>query len=633
MISTKEFEKLKYETLKYFWGYDSFRDSQEDIIHSIISCKDTLALLPTGAGKSLCYQLPALLQQGTCIVISPLVALMRDQVSQLKKRGIEAEFLSSELEEAEAETIYNNCRDGLTKLLYVSPERLANAQFLQNIEEVEISFIAVDEAHCISEWGQDFRPSYQNIKTFKEQFKDVPCLALTATATRKVLSEIQSKLGLKNPNVFQKSFRRNNLNIVIEEISDKYQRIYDILRLNQKSGIIYTRTRKEAEELTYFLNYKGINNVDFFHAGISPKEKMGKQKKWINSQSNVLVSTNAFGMGIDKDNVRFVIHFSPSASIENYYQEIGRAGRDGHQSYAFMFWNQQELNNFNQILASQIPTKKEFTAIVSYIYSAFQVADGELPEQTFQLHIDRVKRFTKSSTPKIKNVLNFLHNQELIFHNEYKSLSTLELKIKPEEIDLLPRKESYLIELLLRNIAGLTSHKVHFSEVALAAKIGSDIQQLKESIKDLQKQSYLEYIDGSLSSIKFLKHRNDRLISGKYWMLFEQIQKTKIQKWEEMKFFTRDEQYCKMKLILSYFDEKNIKNCGHCHVCKRNTESIFGSSVSRDIVTVLEKQPSSLEEIAVQLSFHKKEKILENLIDLLDSGRVKMLNFRTYALA
>lgn len=633
MISTKEFEKLKYETLKYFWGYDSFRDSQEDIINSIISCKDTLALLPTGAGKSLCYQLPALIQQGTCIVISPLVALMRDQVSQLKKRGIEAEFLSSELEEAEAETIYNNCKDGLTKLLYVSPERLANAQFLQNIEEVEISFIAVDEAHCISEWGQDFRPSYQNIKTFKEQFKNVPCLALTATATHKVLTEIQSKLGLKNPNVFQKSFRRNNLNIVIEEISDKYQRIYDILRLNQKSGIIYTRTRKEAEELTYLLNSKGVSNVDFFHAGISPKEKMEKQKKWINSQSNVLVSTNAFGMGIDKDNVRFVIHFSPSASIENYYQEIGRAGRDGHQSFAFMFWNQQELNNFDQILANQIPTKKEFTAIVSYIYSAFQVADGELPEQTFQLHIDRVKRFTKCSTPKIKNVLNFLHNQELIFHNEYKSLSTLELKIKPEEIDLLPRKESYLIELLLRNIPGLSSHKVHFSEVALAAKIGSDIQQLKESIKDLQKQSYLEYIDGSLSSIKFLKHRNDRLVSGKYWILFEQIQKNKIQKWEEMKFFTKDERYCKMKLILSYFDEKNIKNCGQCHVCKRNTESIFGSSVSRDIVTVLEKQPSSLEEIAVQLSFHKKEKILENLIDLLDSGRVKMLNFRTYALA
>ena len=369
MIFTKEFEKLKYETLKYFWGYDSFRDSQEDIINSIISCKDTLALLPTGAGKSLCYQLPALIQPGTCIVISPLVALMRDQVSQLKKRGIEAEFLSSELEEAEAETIYNNCKDGLTKLLYVSPERLTNAQFLQNIEEVEISFIAVDEAHCISEWGQDFRPSYQNIKTFKEQFKDVPCLALTATATLKVLTEIQSKLGLKNPNVFQKSFRRNNLNIVIEEISDKYLRIYDILRLNQKSGIIYTRTRKEAEELTYFLNSKGISNVDFFHAGISPKEKMAKQKKWINSQINSMFTTKAFGMGIDKDNVSFVIHFSPSASIENYYQEIGRAGRDGHQSFAFMFWNQQELNNFDQILANQIPTKKEFTAIVSYIYS------------------------------------------------------------------------------------------------------------------------------------------------------------------------------------------------------------------------------------------------------------------------
>ena len=633
MVSSKDFQRLKLDTLKHFWGYETFRQSQEEIINSIVTGNDTLALLPTGAGKSMCYQLPALIQQGTCIVISPLLALMKDQVSQLKLHGIEAEHLSSELEEAEAEIIYNNCKDGITKLLYVSPERLTNSTFLQNIEEIEVSFIAVDEAHCISEWGQDFRPSYQNIKTFKEQFKDVPCLALTATATQKVLSEIQNKLGLKNPNIFQKSFRRNNLNIIIEEISDKYQRIYEILRHNKTSGIIYTRTRKDAEELTHFLKSKGIENVDFFHAGLSAKEKNTKQKNWVNSERNVLVSTNAFGMGIDKDNVRFVIHFSPSSSIENYYQEIGRAGRDGEQSFAFMFWNRQELKNYDDILSNQIPNKREFTEIISFIYSAFQVAEGELPEQTFQLHIERVKRFTKSSTPKIKNVLNFLHNQELIFHNDYKGLSTLELKIQPEEIDLLPRKDAYFLELLLRNLAGLSTHKVHFSEAALVNKIGTEPHHLKENIKDLQKQNYLEYVDGSLSSIKFLKHRNDRLISGKYWSLFEQIQKNKIQKWEEMKFFTTDSQYCKMKLILSYFGERNLKNCGHCHVCKRNTESIFGSSIANDIVKILEKNPASLEDIAVHLSFHKKEKILENLIDLLDSGKVKMLNFRTYTLA
>lgn len=633
MISANDLQKLKFDTLKHFWGYDHFRESQESIINSITSGVDTLALLPTGAGKSLCYQLPALIQQGTCIVISPLLALMKDQVNQLKIRGIEAEFLSSELEESEAEIIYNNCKDGLTKLLYVSPERLTNSVFLQNIEEIEISFIAVDEAHCISEWGQDFRPSYQNIKTFKEQFKNVPCLALTATATQKVLIEIQNKLGLKNPNIFQKSFRRSNLNIIIEEVSDKYQRIFDILRHNNTSGIIYTRTRKDTEELTHFLKSKGIENIDFFHAGLSAKEKNKKQYNWVNSDRNVLVSTNAFGMGIDKDNVRFVIHLSPSSSIENYYQEIGRAGRDGEQSFAFMFWNSQELKNFDEILSHQIPNKREFTEIISFIYSAFQVAEGELPEQTFQLHLERVKRFTKCSTPKIKNVLNFLNHQELIFHNDYKSLSTLELKINAEEIDLLPRKESYLLELLLRNIAGISSHKVHFSEVALAAKIDTELHHLKESIKDLQKQNYLEYIDGSLSSLKFLKHRNDRLISGKYWSLFEQIQKNKIQKWEEMKFFTTDQQYCKMKLILSYFGEKNLKNCGHCHVCKSNNDSIFGSSIAHDIVKILERKPSSLEDIAVQLSFHKKEKILENLIDLLDCGKVKMLNFRTYTLA
>lgn len=633
MVSTRDFQKLKYDTLKHFWGYDSFRDSQETIIDSVISGRDALALLPTGAGKSLCYQLPALIQQGTCIVISPLLALMKDQVSQLKLRGIEAEYLSSELEDSEAEIIYSNCKDGLTKLLYVSPERLTNSLFLQNIEEIEVSFIAVDEAHCISEWGQDFRPSYQNIKPFKEHFKDVPCLALTATATQKVLEEIQNKLGLKHSQVFQKSFKRDNLNIIVEELSDKYERIFEILRHNNSSGIIYTRTRKEAEELTNFLKSKGVNNVDYFHAGLSAKEKNTKQNNWINSDNKVLISTNAFGMGIDKENVRFVIHFSPSSSIENYYQEIGRAGRDGKPSFAFMFWNRQELKNFDDILSHQIPNKREFSEIISFIYSAFQVAEGELPEQSFQLHIERVKRFTKCSAPKIRNVLNFLHNQELIFHNDYKSLSTLELKINSDEIDLLPKKEAYFFELLLRNLAGLSTHKVHFSETALANKSNVELHHLKESIKDLQKQNHLEYIDGSLSSIKFLKHRNDRLILGKYWPLFEQIQRNKIQKWEEMKFFTTDNQYCKMKLILSYFGEKNLKNCGHCHVCKRNNESIFGSSISNDIVKILEQKPSSLEEIAVQLSFHKKEKILENLIDLLDSGKVKMLNFRTYTLS
>jgi ATP-dependent DNA helicase RecQ len=633
MISQQDFQKLKYDTLKYFWGYDDFRDSQEEIINAVINEKDSLVLLPTGAGKSLCYQLPALLKEGTCLVISPLLALMKDQVNQLKSRGIEAEYLSSELDEYDAETIYSRCKEGLTKLLYVSPERLTNSQFLQNIQEIQLSFIAVDEAHCISEWGQDFRPSYQNIKHFRTNIPEIPCLALTATATPKVLDEIKNKLELKNPKVFQKSFKRDNIKIFTEEVSDKFQRIFDILKHTNDSGIVYVRTRKEAELLTEYLHKNQLKNVDYFHAGLTTKEKNARQTIWSNSETHVLISTNAFGMGIDKDNVRFVIHYSPAPSIENYYQEIGRAGRDGKDSFAFMLWNQQELLNFDQILKNQIPNKAEFLKIVSYLYSIFQVAEFELPEKVFQLNTVGIQNFTKLSRAKINNVLNFLHNQEIIYFNDNKSLSSLQLLMQADEIDQLPQKDAYFIELMLRTISGITTHKVMFSEQQASNKLGISIDLIKERLKELQKKNYLEYVDGALSSIKFLKPRDERAVNAAYWKLFEHIQRNKIQKWEEMKFYVENKDYCKMKLILSYFGEKNSKNCGQCSVCEKNKQSIFGKNISLQIINLLSKRASTIEELSVQLSYHSKENILENLIFLLDSGKVRMVNFRTYALA
>ncbi|WP_288461325.1 ATP-dependent DNA helicase RecQ [uncultured Chryseobacterium sp.] len=633
MISQQDFQELKFKTLKHFWGYDGFRDSQEAIIDSVINEKDTLVLLPTGAGKSLCYQLPALLKEGTCLVISPLLALMKDQVNQLKSRGIEAEYLSSELDEYDAENIYDRCKEGLTKMLYVSPERITNKQFLQNIEEIELSFIAVDEAHCISEWGQDFRPSYQNIKEFRKNNPKIPCLALTATATPKVLEEIKLKLELKNPQVFQKSFKRDNIKIFMEEVSDKFQKVFDILKFSNEAGIVYVRTRKEAELLSEFLKKNQLKNVDYFHAGLSTKEKNTKQEIWNRSDNHVLISTNAFGMGIDKDNVRFVLHYSPAPSIENYYQEIGRSGRDGKESFAFLLWNKQELLNFDQILKNQIPNKAEFLKIVTYLYSIFQVAEFELPEKVFQLNINGIYNFTKLSNAKIRNVLNFLHNQEIIYFNEHKSLSSLQLLMEAHEIDQLPIKDAYFLELMLRTISGITTHKVMFSEQQVSGKIGSSVELIKERLKELQQKGYVEYIDGALSSIKFLKPRDERLNSSVYWKLFEHIQKNKIQKWEEMKFYIEDDKYCKMKLILNYFGEKNAKNCGQCSVCERNKQSIFGKNISHQILNLLSKRPSTIEELSIQLSYHSKENILENLIFLLDTGKVKMLNFRTYALA
>jgi len=630
LSSTESQDRLIHQTLKQFWGFDEFRSSQKNIILSIVNGKDTLALLPTGGGKSLCYQLPAIVLQGTCLVISPLLALMRDQIDALQAIGIEAELLSSDLDEFEEESVYNRCKEGLIKILYISPERLQNQLFLRSIQEIEVSFIAVDEAHCISEWGSDFRPSYQNIKKFRQEFKNVPCLALTATATNQVVDEIVSKLGLHNPQVYKQSFKRENLNIIVENTSNKYNRILEFIRQNPSSGIIYTRTRKEAEELTYFLKNSKFQNADFFHAGLSSTEKEKLQKKWISSQFHVLVSTNAFGMGIDKDNVRFVIHLSPSSTIENYYQEIGRAGRNGEEALTLMLWNEQELTNIDNTFKNQIPNKTEYEKILTYLYSIFQIGDNDWPEKTFQLDLNRIKNLTKLSLAKIKNILTFLNNQELIYYKNNISASTIQSFVQSDELEQLASSDAYFIELLFRNLPGLSIQKVHFSDLAFCKKNGMDIQNFKQKLLQLQKAGHLEYLDGSLHSIKFLKPRNDRHLFGEYWMLFNNIQKNKLRKWEENKFFIQDSDFCKMKLILSYFGERDAENCGKCSVCRKRTNS--KRTLSYDISQQLSNRPMSLDEVAANLNFYSKESISETLIFLLDIGKVKMLNYKTYML-
>lgn len=627
MQSEAEIKGVLLKTLQNFWGYSSFRAPQEEIILSVIRGKDTLALLPTGGGKSLCYQLPALVLEGVCLVVSPLLALIKDQVTQLKSIGVEAEYLSSELDENEQEEIYARAAEGITKLLYVSPERLSNSLFLQKITNIHISFIAVDEAHCISEWGQDFRPSYQRIGEFRKLFGDVPCLALTATATPKVIADIETKLTLKSPQIFQKSYKRDNLRIFHEEISDKYQRILDFMKNNSASGIIYVRTRKEAEELTAFLKQKGIENVDFYHAGLSLKDKNQNQKKWQQSSSHTLVSTNAFGMGIDKENVRFVIHFSPSVSLENYYQEIGRAGRDGHESYALLLWNEQEFSDIDDVFRNQIPNKTEFLSILSFLYSIFQIAEGEASEKIFKLNIQKIRDFTKTSFAKIKNVLNFMHNQELVFWNNYKDLSTLELKISAEDLELLPPKEAYFVEFLLRNISGIATHKVAFSEEMLSRKLGISVQEIQDRIQYLEEKELVEYVDGSADSIKFLKPRNTRELQGKYWNEFQQIQRNKLQKWEEMKYFIRETDYCKMNMILTYFGEKNAQNCHKCYICQPLNST---QNLSAQILNVLNEKPMTFDEVRAKLNLSGKEEIFETLVSLLNEHKIKMLDYKTY---
>lgn len=623
---------LKQQALESYWGHTAFRDLQEEIIDSVLNGRDTLALLPTGAGKSLCYQLPALISEGTCIVISPLLALMRDQVLQLKNKGLEAEYLSSDLDDKQTEQILYSCKMGITKLLYISPERILNNTFLTNLEEIQVSFIAVDEAHCISQWGQDFRPSYGNIRRLRSEFKNVPCLALTATATPKVLAEIQLKLELQNPKLFQKSFKRDNLNIRILELSDKQHFILQYLRYQRGSGIIYTRTRSEAEELSGFLQRNAVSNVDFYHAGLPSAERYKKQQQWLNSPYAVLIATNAFGMGIDKENVRFVLHYSPPVSIENYYQEIGRAGRDGTESDAVALWSEYELVTFTDIIKNQIPSRKQFESAVLFLYSIFQVAEGELPKDVFQLNLNRIHNFTKAQMAAIRNILSFLHNQEIIYYNELPGRSVITLNFHVQHLESLISSDAYFIEMLLRNLPGIQDHHIHFSEASLSEKLSIRPAILKERLRELQERGHITYIDGGERTVRFIQPRDDRKMRRVYWPLFEQIQKNKLQKWAEMQFFLKNEDVCKMKLILTYFGESRSKNCGKCNVCAQNLFEFMSSSVAQEIKQALSVQPAGLDELAVRLSHHKKETLLENLILLLDSGEVKMKDFRTYML-
>lgn len=631
METDTSLSKILSQTLKRFWGFDHFRELQKEIIVSVLQQADTLALLPTGGGKSLCYQLPALVREGVTIVVSPLLALMRDQVYDLINRGISAAYISSEFDDEQIDQIYSNLKNEDYKLLYVSPERLTNRKFIENIAEVQVSFLAVDEAHCISEWGNDFRPSYQNIKGFRQLFPYIPCLALTATASVKVMEEIQKKLDFKSPAVFKKSYKRTNLFIQVRQTSGKYNHILYYLKASRNSGLIYVRTRRQAEDLANWLLKMGIDNVDYYHAGLPVEEKKRKQAYWLQHQVT-LVSTNAFGMGIDKDDVGFVIHLSPPPSIENYYQEIGRAGRNGLDADAIILWNESELTQIDGVLSSHLASADEYQKILRCVYSICGVADYEQPEDLFEISVEKIQRLTNLRRQRILEVLRFLHNQEIAFVKESPGKSSLELSVDIRNLELLGNKDAYFVEQLMRSLDGVATHKVYFHEKNLEAKLGVDIQSMKLRFRELEGKGYLRYFDGGYIGIRFLMPRDDKMLQQKYWKIFSSIQKNRIRKWEEMKYYLKEDSFCKMRMILAYFGEHEKGNCGKCSYCLAH-QSVKPAKELRNLVfEALMKSPMSLDELAISLKYYHKDEVLDLLKDLLDQGRIKMLNYKTYSL-
>lgn len=563
--------KNLHEILQQYWGFNSFRTPQQEIIEHFLSGQDTLALLPTGGGKSICFQVPALALDGLCIVISPLIALMKDQVDNLQKRGIAAASINSSMHYKQIDIVLNNAMQNQYKLLYISPERIHTDIFLARVKNMNVSMIAVDEAHCISQWGYDFRPSYQKIISLRELLPQVPCMALTATATEEVVLDIQEKLKLNSKQVFKKSFARSNLAYVVMEEENKWGKLLDIVQKVNGTGIIYVRNRKRTKEIAEYL-WKQSISADFYHAGLSSDEREQKQSNWIHGKTRVIVCTNAFGMGIDKPDVRFVIHLDIPPDIESYYQEAGRAGRDGQKSYAVCLYNSLDIENIKQSILENECSIDEIRECYDYLGQFFHLAIGSGQFETFDFSIEDFCKKYALKAPKVLSILKILEQQEILLANDavYNPAKLMFTCSNEELYKLQISHKQYepLIKLLLRSYGGLFDNYAFIKESFLANKLKTSVENIKKALVLLQSHQYLDYIPEKNSpTIEFLqaRHSKSNLLLDTSFIIGRQ--KLKFKKCNEMIHYMQSEHLCRTKILCAYFGDKDTPDCQVCDVC------------------------------------------------------------------
>ncbi len=623
-------QKTPLSLLKEIWGYNAFRPNQEEIIASILQKKDTVAILPTGAGKSVCYQIPALILDGLTLVISPLVALMKDQVNWLKENNVKAAMLSAEMNRYEIIEVFDNIKFGNIKLLYVSPERLQNDLFKEKIAELNVDLIAVDEAHCISNWGHDFRPSYLQIATIRELFPTVPVLALTATATDKVLKEIIKNLALSTPKVFIASFEQKNLTYHIQESFDKKNDLAYELHKNKGSSIVFIRNRKETEEISEYLNRLGFK-ATFYHSKLSIEEKNKRQEAWFKDQHQIMVATNAFGMGIDKANVRNIFHLSIPESVESYYQEVGRAGRDGLESRAVLFYNLADINLDLNLFKKKLPTKTEFNYILSMLFNEYSIGKNEFTEEIFNYNPSLFIKKHKISKQKLASVTNFLHQSGIIFINTYQKNNFVKLLVKPRELQRLNKDIPIrLIEYIERNPKS-ENEFISIDEYLIAKELELRLYKVKDSLGVLYKQGIIDYKIKSSNTIQFLLPRNDVFIieNKTIWKLFEEIQQSQYQRLLDIHYFVQKKNLCRKQLILGYFNEFPQTKCVKCDVCAKKNTIGTTKNIDTKILSFLSITPISLNEILYECKDFSKELVIQTLEELIESKKIKKssLNF------
>ncbi len=559
------------DILHQYWGYPDFRGIQEDIIESIGAGQDTLGLMPTGGGKSITFQVPALCMDGVCIVITPLIALMKDQVEHLLKRNIRAAAIYSGMSRPEIIKTLENAVFGGIKILYISPERLSSELFQAKVKHIRISFITVDEAHCISQWGYDFRPSYLRITDIRKLIPGVPVLALTATATPEVVNDIQDKLGFKKHNVFSMSFERKNLTYVVRHANDKEKELVHILKSVAGSAIVYVRSRKRTRETAMLLENNGIS-ATYYHAGLEHYTKDIRQKAWQEDETRVIVATNAFGMGIDKPDVRVVVHIDCPDSIEAYFQEAGRGGRDGKRAYAVLLYNNSDAQKLHKRIADNFPEKEYIRDVYDKLAYYYQIGVGSGLGHTFTFEIDRFCFNYKLFPIQVNSALHILQRAEYI---EYETNPDTKARVmfllsrnQLYQIENLSKNEDNVITALLRMYGGLFTDYNYIDESLIAQDAEITQQQLYIILKNLSQKHIIHFIPQRRTPfITYLRDREDgeRIIISK--AIYEDRKTDYTKRVESVIKYATNDSECRSKQLLRYFGEKNINECGHCDVC------------------------------------------------------------------
>jgi ATP-dependent DNA helicase RecQ len=621
-----------HEILKKYWGHSSFRPGQEAIIQSVLKNRDTLALLPTGGGKSICFQVPGMANDGLCLVVSPLIALMNDQVQNLKKKGIKAMAITSAMSWNEIRVAFGMCINENYKFLYLSPERLQTDIFLKNIHELNIGMIAVDESHCISQWGYDFRPSYLKIARVRELLPKVPIIALTASATNQVIEDIQQKLIFKNAAVFKSSFERKNLHYIVQQEEDKINRLLSICKKINGTGVVYVRNRKKTVEISYLLNQNEFT-ADYYHAGLTADERHHKQNNWISGKTRIIVATNAFGMGIDKPDVRFVVHLDLPDSLEAYFQEAGRGGRDGKVAYAVLLFQQNDAQQLLENTEKSFPPIDEIKQTYQAIANYYQIAIGSGIGLSVDFDLEAICANYHLNALSVFNSIRFLEKENYLSYQDH-SYEPSKLMLLMNKNDLYNFEIKYpkferIIKSLLRNYGGLFDHHVFINEYQLAKKLMIGKDEVDEQLKRLHKMDVLEYIPKSqLPKLIFTYNRIDAKQLEFKPENYRMLKEIALKRAHSVIKYVNENNSCRNRQLLIYFDEKNVYDCGNCDVClerKKSDRSSVLNDLNTQIVNMILQKPLSIQDL-ISVFYRYEKSVVIDLINQLIEQHVLEIN-------